>query len=151
MNLLTQPIISQISQLHKVLVIDDNPIIQRAVYFALRDHGCIVLMCGNVTEALGLMRREQPELVVLDINFPPDGGLDGERDGFWALTWMHQVEEVKNIPVIMISSDDPLKSRIRALAAGAAAFLQKPVNKEELVRLVMKFTGQKPVHAAPAV
>ena len=33
----------------KLLVIDDNPIIQRAVYFALRDHGYKVLMCGEVT------------------------------------------------------------------------------------------------------
>ena len=129
---------------HKVLVIDDNPIIQRAVYFALRDHGCTVLMCGDVTEALALMRRETPGLIVLDINFPADGGMDGDRNGFWALNWMHHVEEVKNIPVIMISSEDPAQARPRALAAGAAAFLQKPVDKTALATLAVKLLNPVP-------
>src|SRR6185295_13734476 len=90
------------AQLHKVVVIDDNPIIQRAVYFALRDKGCTVLMCGNITESLALIRREHPELIILDINFPTEGALDGDRDGFWALNWLHsQIAEAKNTPVIM--------------------------------------------------
>ena len=135
-----------IPMLGKVLVIDDNPIIQRAVYFSLRDHGLKVLMCGDVTEALQLIRTEHPALIVLDINFPPDGSLSGERDGFWALDWIHRVEEIKHTPVIMISSDDPAKVRPRALAAGAAEFLQKPLDKIELVRLVKELIAK---HAAP--
>ncbi len=130
----------------KVLVIDDNPIIQRAVYFALRDHGLKVLMCGDVTDALHLMCEEHPNLIVLDINFPPDGTLGGERDGFWALDWMHRVQGVKDTPVIMISSDDPEKVRARALAAGAAEFLQKPLDKTELARLAKELISK---NAAP--
>jgi CheY-like chemotaxis protein len=141
----TQPIISP---LHKVLVVDDNPIILRAVYFALRDRGCSVLMCGDVTGAMRHIRQERPELIVLDIHFPPDGGLDGERDGFWALNWMRQLKESQDTPVIMISSDDPEIARPRALAAGAAAFLQKPINKDELAGLVRTLIDQK---SAPAV
>ncbi|HEV2692935.1 MAG TPA: response regulator [Verrucomicrobiae bacterium] len=143
---------SAIGPLHKVVVIDDNPIIQRAVYFALRDKGCTVLMCGNITDALALVRREHPELIVLDINFPFDGSLSGDRDGFWALNWLHsQIEDAKNTPVIMISSDDAEKARPRALAAGAVAFLQKPINKDELVKLVLELVGHKPAPALPAV
>ncbi|MDR3458152.1 MAG: response regulator [Verrucomicrobiae bacterium] len=129
--------------LHKVLVVDDNPIIQRAVYFALRDKGCSVLMCGDVTGALGHIRREQPEVIVMDINFPPDGGMDGERDGFWALNWIRQVKETQNTPVIMISSDDPVTARPRALAAGAVAYLQKPVDNDELARLVLELIAER--------
>ena len=61
----------------KVLVIDDNPIIQRAVYFALREKVRKVLMCGDVSEALHIIREEHPDLIVLDIHFPPDGMLVG--------------------------------------------------------------------------
>jgi chemosensory pili system protein ChpA (sensor histidine kinase/response regulator) len=126
----------------KVLVIDDNPIIQRAVYFALRDHGIKVLMCGDITDGLHLIREEMPDLIVLDINFPPDGMISGERDGFWALDWMHHVQGVKDIPVIMISSADPITTRPRVLAAGAAEFLQKPLNKAELIRLTQELIAR---------
>lgn len=127
----------------KVLVIDDNPIIQRTVYFCLRDHGCKVLMSGDVTDALQIIRGEQPDVVVLDINFPPDAAVGGERDGFWALDWMHRVQGVADTPVIMISGDDAATARPRALAAGAAAFLQKPLDEAELIRLVKGLAERK--------
>ena len=90
----------------KILVADDNPIIQRTLYFALRDKGYRVLMADNISAALAIVRREKPELILLDINFPPDGGTDGggERDGFRALDWMQRVNELQGIPVVMISS-----------------------------------------------
>jgi len=127
----------------KVLVVDDNPIILRAVYFCLRDHGCRVLMCSDVMNALHHIREEKPDVVILDINFPPDGSLGGERDGFWALDWMHRVQGLGDTPVIMISNDDAATARPRALAAGALAFLQKPLDKTELVRLVKGLAARK--------
>jgi CheY-like chemotaxis protein len=127
----------------KVLVVDDNPIIQRTVYFCLRDHGCKVLMTGDVTDALHLIREEQPDVVVLDINFPADVSASGSRDGFWALDWMHRVQCVADTPVIMISSDDATMARPQALAAGAMAFLQKPLDKTELIRLVKGLAARK--------
>jgi CheY-like chemotaxis protein len=132
----------------KVLVIDDNPIIQRAVYFSLRDHGVKVLMCGDVTGALHVVREEHPDVVLLDINFPPDAMLAGERDGFWALDWMHHVQGCGEIPVIMISSDDATTTRPRAIAAGAVAFLKKPLDKVELVRLVKELLARKNIPVA---
>src|SRR5450756_118983 len=102
---------STIGPSHKVVVIDDNPIIQRAIYFTLRDKGCTVFMCGNITESLALIRRERPELIILDINFPSEGALDGERDGYWALDWLHhQVEDAKNTPIIMTVSYTHLRA-----------------------------------------
>ena len=128
----------------KVLVIDDNPIIQRAVYFSLRDHGVKVLMSGDITEALQTIRQEHPDVIVLDINFPPDAMFGNERDGFWAIDWMQRVQGIKDTPVIMISSDAPEKVRARALTAGAVEFLQKPLNKAQLVGLVMELIAKKP-------
>ncbi|HTB84208.1 MAG TPA: response regulator [Candidatus Sulfotelmatobacter sp.] len=127
----------------KVLVVDDNPIILRTVYFCLRDHDCRVLMCGDVTNALRHIRDEEPDVVVLDINFPPEGVNGGERDGFWALDWMHRVQGLSDTPVIMISNDDAATARPRALAAGALAFLQKPLDKAELIRLVKGLAARK--------
>jgi chemosensory pili system protein ChpA (sensor histidine kinase/response regulator) len=134
----------------KVLVVDDNPIIQRAVYFTLRDHGVKVLMCGDITDSLAMIRAEKPDVIVLDINFPPDAMVGGERDGFWALDWIHHVQGIKDIPVILISSEDAEKMRPRAIAAGAVTFLQKPLDREALVTLVKELIARKPAPAGVA-
>jgi len=83
----------------KILVIDDNPIIQRAVYFQFRDQGYKVLMSGDITGALVLVRQETPDVILLDINFPNEYSTTSEpRDGFWATKWLQKMDEAKNIP-----------------------------------------------------
>lgn len=124
----------------KILVIDDSPIIQRTLYFALRDKGYTVLMSGEISAALKTIREQRPDAVILDLNFPPgDGG-----DGFWALDWMRRMEEAKGMHIIVVSSDAPEKSKARALAAGAAAYFQKPVDKLELATTVAGLLANKP-------
>jgi CheY-like chemotaxis protein len=122
----------------KILVIDDNPIIQRTMYFTLRDRGYRVFISGEIADALNVVRREKPNLILLDINFPPDAlaGSGGERDGFWALKWMRQMDEVKGVPIVIISSDEPISASPRAQAAGAAGYLHKPVSKDDLALTV---------------
>lgn len=141
-----------VSSRGKILVIDDNPIIQRTMYFALRDKGYTVLMSGEIAEALLIVRKEKLDLILLDINFPPDVavGSGGVRDGFWALEWMKRMDEIKNIPIVIISSDDPAVSGPRARAAGAAAYLHKPINKDELALIVGELLSQKKSAAPPA-
>lgn len=118
----------------KILVIDDNPIIQRTLYFALRDYGHTVLMSGEISAALKTIRQERLSAIILDLNFPLDADTTDPipRDGFWALDWLQRVGEAKGIPILVISGDAPEKSKARALAAGAAAYFQKPVAKQEL-------------------
>jgi CheY-like chemotaxis protein len=132
--------------LGKILVIDDNPIIQRTMYFALRDKGYTVLMSGVIADALNVVRNEKPDLILLDINFPLDvsAGSAGRRDGFWALDWMHRMEEAKGTPIIIISSDDPATAQPRAIAAGAAAYFHKPINKNEMTATVASLLGGRP-------
>jgi CheY-like chemotaxis protein len=135
-----------VSKAAKVLVIDDNPIIQRTIYFALRDRGNKVLFSGEIAEALNVVRQERPNLILLDINFPPDAstGGGGVRDGFWALEWMRRMDEVKNVPIVIISSDDPTTASPRAQAAGADAYLHKPINKEMLILTVAELLKCNP-------
>jgi len=108
------------------------------------------LMSGDVTEALTVVRHEKPDVILLDINFPDDFSVSSEtRDGFWAINWLHRMEEAKDTPVIIISSDEPAKSEARALAAGAAAFFTKPLDRDKLLAAIQKLlSAKKP--AAPA-
>jgi CheY-like chemotaxis protein len=135
--------------LPKILVIDDSPIIQRTIYFALRDRGYQVLMFGDISDALSQVRRDKPDLILLDINFPPDGSvMGGERDGFWALNWLQRMDEVRGVPIIIISGDDPALSGARALAAGAVAYVHKPINKDDLAALIAALIAHKPMQLA---
>jgi len=63
---------NEVPQIGKFLVIDDNPIIQRTVYFALRDAGFQVLMVGDVSTATKMLRKEKFDLVLVDLSFPLD-------------------------------------------------------------------------------
>ena len=126
------------SSRRKILVIDDNPIIQRTLQFTLQELGYTVVVAGEIADALHSVRNDKPVLLLLDINFPPDttsfsGGL---HDGFWALEWMRHMDEIGGVPVVIISGDDPATARPRALAAGAAAYLHKPISKEELAATI---------------
>ncbi|HUC84150.1 MAG TPA: response regulator [Candidatus Acidoferrales bacterium] len=118
----------------KILVIDDNPVIQRAMHVALQQHGYLVLESGDIAGALKIVREQRPDVILLDLNFPADNALVSYslRDGFAVLEWLHRLEESKGIPIIVVSIDPPEKSETQALAAGAAAYFCKPVDNDEL-------------------
>lgn len=128
----------------KILVLDDNPIIQRTVYFALRDQGYQVTMVGEVSEAMKIMRREKMDLVLVDLSFPPDPATIGGRqqDGFYFIDWIHRTPEVAKPPLGIISSMDPALYRERAEHAGVRVCLQKPLDKVALVAAVRAVLGE---------
>jgi CheY-like chemotaxis protein len=121
------------------LVIDDNPIIQRAVYLMFRDRGYKILMSGDIADALSVVRHERPNLILLDINFPAESSQLENGDGFSATEWLHQIPEAENVPVVIISGAAAEEAEPRALASGAVAFLQKPFDHEKLFALVKKY------------
>ena len=135
--------------LRKILVIDDNPIIQRAVYFALRDKGFLVLMSGTISEALTLIRQQKPALVLLDLNFPADAADFGGSawDGFAVLEWLRRTGDSKHLPIVILSGSNAEESRPRALAAGAVAYFEKPIEKEKLQAVILEVLGNAAANA----
>ena len=133
--------------LGKILVIDDNPIIQRTVYFALRDKGYLVLMAGDISDAMKILRREKLDLVLVDLSFPLDAGnINGPlQDGFFVIDWIRRTPEVKKSPVIIISSTEPAQYQERAAAAGVRACFQKPLDKEKLLATVQAILGEQKI------
>ena len=84
---------------------------------------------------VALVRKEKPDLVLLDITFPADvGGVSW--DGFRIMDWLHRVDETKKIPIIIISGVVEEKNKQRAAASGAIAFFPKPVNFDEMIKLI---------------
>jgi CheY-like chemotaxis protein len=128
----------------KILVIDDNPIIQRAVYFALRDQGYQVLMVGEVSEATKIIRRERVDLVLVDLSFPMEASAIGgpQQDGFYFINWIQRTPEITKPPIVIISSTDPAQYQERAAAAGVRACIQKPLKKETLLAAAQSILGE---------
>lgn len=138
----------------KILIVDDNPVVLKAFELKLKTLGFQVLTASEGAAAVSCARQERPDLIVLDINFPPDVGSSGlQWDGFNIMQWMHRFQEAANIPVIIITGGDPAKFKERSLAAGAVAFFQKPINNEEFlitVRRILGQSGAKTPDAPPA-
>ncbi|MDD5139362.1 MAG: response regulator [Verrucomicrobiales bacterium] len=135
----------------KILVIDDNPIIQRAVYFALRDHGYKVLMAGEIPDAFKIIRAEHPDLILVDLSFPMDtvNIAAPMQDGYSVMDWIRSTPGFEKTPVMIISGTDPAKYKERADAFGIKACLHKPLDKESLLAAVQQALGGNPAGGQP--
>lgn len=127
-------------QKKKLLVVDDNEVIVKTISVKLQSAGFQVFTAMDGAEAVSQVRKEKPDLILLDLGFPPDiGGVPW--DGFRIMEWLRRVDESKKIPIIVITGGAGDKDKERALAAGAVAFLYKPLDHEELLKLVRATLG----------
>lgn len=130
----------------KILIVDDSRVVLQAFSNLLQHAGYEVLTAPDGGDAVSLVRREQPDLVLLDISFPPDVAHGGgvAWDAFVIMSWLRRLEEGKNVPVIIVTAGDPAQYQDRALAAGALKFFQKPLDPEELLAAIREILDQAP-------
>ncbi len=133
----------------KILVVDDNKVVLKAMYFSLTSQGYRVLMAETGSETITLLRKDRPDLILLDLDFPPDAGNIGGnlRDGFLIIDWARRMCDAEKIPVIIISSTDPARYKERAEAAGIMTFFHKPVDQHKLLGAIHAILGDAPVPA----
>jgi len=122
------------ARLKKILVVDDNVVIQKALSLKLEASGYEVFTASDGSATVKVVDQEKPDLILLDLLFPPDAmGVGMHWDGFAIMRWLRNMSEDKNVPVIIISGTDPAKYKERCLAAGASAFLHKPLDMDKLI------------------
>ena len=122
------------SNFKKILVVDDNSVLLRALSLALGARGYEVFTAMDASEAFGFARLEKLDLILLDIFFPPDVTQSGtDWDAFRIIEWMRRIGIATEVPIIVISGAEPEKFKDRCLAAGAVAFFHKPINIPELL------------------
>ena len=110
----------------RILIVDDEQHIRRAVGRALIARSYQVEMATDGEEALPIAAATQPDLVVLDLNLP---GLDG-------LTVCHLLREQSAVPILVLSVRDDATDKVAALDLGADDYLTKPFSVEELMARV---------------
>jgi CheY-like chemotaxis protein len=125
----------------KILVVDDNPIILSVLSSALEPKGYEVFTAVDGPAAFTVVLREQPDLILLDIFFPPDIFQSGNTwDAFQIMHWLQRMggPQASRTPVIVISGAEPEEFRDRCLVAGAANYFQKPVKIPELLDAIQQ-------------
>jgi CheY-like chemotaxis protein len=110
----------------KIWIVDDDEEMARAVTLMLKLLDCEVRHFLNARlAAKAVLEGLRPELFILDINMP-------EVNGIMMLEFLRQRAEVKNLPVIMLSSEATDLQIDEAINKGADAYVTKPVTLEEL-------------------
>jgi CheY-like chemotaxis protein len=128
----------------KILVVDDNMVVRKMVGMGLQKNGYEVLEAADGGTALGIVRTKKPDLILLDIFFPPDVAVGGGAawDGFHIMEWLRRMDHARDVPIMMMTGSNPEEYRVRSLKAGAVAFFQKPVDQEELLAAVHRTFGE---------
>ncbi len=114
---------------NKILVVDDEHLIRWSLEQNLKKQGYEVVTAGSGEDALRLVREEQPDLVLLDIQLPGISGID-------------VLEKIKDhdedIIVIMVTANSGLENAVNAMRRGAYDYISKPFNLDELSIVVKK-------------
>ena len=107
----------------RVLVVDDDPQILRAVRTSLGAHGFEVSTAGNGETAVDMLAKEPVDVVLLDLGLP---GIDG-------LEVIERVRTWSDVPIIVLSVRDTQQEKAGALDAGADDYITKPFGMQELL------------------
>ncbi|HWD77270.1 MAG TPA: response regulator transcription factor [Kribbella sp.] len=107
---------------HSLLLVDDEPRIRRVLRLALEDEGYQVAEAANGYDALAALRREPPDVVLLDLMLP-------DRDGF---TVCREIRRASDVPVIMVTARTDSHDVVAGLEAGADDYVTKPLVAKEL-------------------
>ena len=116
-----------------ILMVDDDPATRRLVCALLKQEGYRTLEAGNGTEALELLRKETPDLILLDIIMP---GVDG----FEVCKAIREDPRMTNVPVIMLSV---VSDQVRDSMIEADDYMTKPFAPQDLISKVEALMAQR--------
>jgi DNA-binding response OmpR family regulator len=119
----------------KILIVEDDGDVRLGYHIRLKANNYDTYFAADSLASVTEARKCQPDLIILDLGLP--GG-----DGFVVMERLKANMYLAVVPVIIVTARDPYGNRERALRAGAKAFLQKPVNNDELLAVIQKCLGE---------
>jgi DNA-binding response OmpR family regulator len=128
----------------KILVVDDDPDVLQGMHVRLKANHYEIYLASDAFSAISEAKKNEPDLILLDLGLPAGGG-------FVVMERLKKVPALAIIPIIVVSAQDGVESQKRALAAGAKAFLQKPVDNAELLAVIRRTFGESVARREPEV
>jgi two-component system chemotaxis response regulator CheY len=116
-----------------ILVVEDSPTMRQLISFAIkRIPNSHVIEATDGVDALKKLSSEKIDLILADINMPV-------MDGLKLVSLVRGNAQFKHIPIIIVTTEGADEDRKRALSIGANAYLPKPIQTQELLKLVNNY------------
>ena len=116
-------------ELKKVLVVDDDPYILMSLEFLMKKNGYDVMVARNGTEALELVEKQMPNIVLLDIMMP-------DVDGYEICRHIKNSDKLKHTKVVFMSAKTKESDIQKGYDLGASLYIIKPFSTRELVKQI---------------
>lgn len=113
----------------KILIVDDTETMRLTQQMMLKNEDCEIEMASNGVEALEKITQNKPDLVLMDIMMP-------EMDGIECCRRIKSEEKTSDIKVVMVTTRSEYARVKEAFAAGCDDYINKPINKDELLTKV---------------
>lgn len=118
------------------LVVEDSPTMRQLIAFALkRFKGARVVEAGDGVDALKKLQTEKIHMILTDINMPI-------MDGLKLVTLIRQNPALKNMPIVIITTEGAAEDRERGMALGANAYISKPIQTAHLIKTITELMDQ---------
>ena len=119
----------------KILIVDDEPELVKALQIRLKQAGYRVLSAYNADECLKLARKK-PDLILLDIMMPTLSGIE-------VCQLLKKDPKLKNIPIIFLTAKVTKEDQIKGLSVGADEYIIKPFYSDDLLHKIKKALERK--------
>jgi CheY-like chemotaxis protein len=127
----------------KILIAENSRRDMEELTRILVNDGYEVLQAFDGAETVSAARCHQPNIILLNTNFPPDVSHGGGAltDGFLIIQWLKRMEELAGVRIILMTDENAEPLQARARAAGAVGLFQKPINQEALLGTLGRLLG----------
>ena len=123
------------SEKKKILVVEDEPDVRKALKIRLENNNWDVLLASDGDEALKEIRKSHVDLIILDIMLP-------KMNGYKICRLIKFDAKYKHIPVIMLTVRAEKEDKISGMEAGAEEYITKPYSSELLIGKIKKYLGE---------
>jgi DNA-binding response OmpR family regulator len=113
----------------KILVVDDDPYILMSLEFLMKKNGFEVMVARNGTEALDILEKQLPQLILLDIMMP-------DVDGYEISRHIKKTTKLKHIKVVFMSAKSKESDKQKGYDLGAALYITKPFSTRVLLKQI---------------
>ncbi len=114
-----------------ILIIDDDIAVRTSLLLLLQNEGFVAESCGGPADAIKTIKKAEPELIILDLNFSND---TSGKEGMELLVKIKQINPT--IPIILITGWASIELAVQGMKAGANDFINKPWNNDHLLQSV---------------
>jgi two-component system, chemotaxis family, chemotaxis protein CheY len=123
----------------RALIVDDSSVMRKIVERSLRQAGIDliqVFQAGNGAEALAVLKENQLDLILCDINMPV-------MDGLEFIKQLPRIENARDVPVVMITTEGSESHVVQAISCGARGYIRKPFTPEQVKEHVVPVLAGK--------